>query len=183
MSVSLVARRDALSQAGECAVTVHYVENALLNSLFGLLCWDAIFAGVPGAFFHPLQQDPADLYLPNFYAARSETFERCLARLDDDSCRLAIRRTFLRAAARLRGPWRCYHLDLRSTLLVLVMLVHGETIYDRMVVNTFDRLTADVDFPSIYARGRPPLRATDVLVPLLAGCCSMCLCLNDVESS
>jgi len=27
---------------------VHYVENALLCSLFGLLCWEAIFAPLPG---------------------------------------------------------------------------------------------------------------------------------------
>jgi hypothetical protein len=31
---------------------VHYVENGLINSLFGLLCWEAIFAPLPGAFFH-----------------------------------------------------------------------------------------------------------------------------------
>nr|BFE97144.1 hypothetical protein GCM10020185_76800 [Pseudomonas brassicacearum subsp. brassicacearum] len=30
---------------------VHYVENSLINSLFGLLCWPAIFAPLPGAFF------------------------------------------------------------------------------------------------------------------------------------
>ncbi len=29
---------------------VHYVENSLINSLFGLLCWPAIFAPLPGAF-------------------------------------------------------------------------------------------------------------------------------------
>ena len=29
---------------------VYYVENALVGSLFGLLCWDAIFAPLPGAF-------------------------------------------------------------------------------------------------------------------------------------
>ena len=30
---------------------VHYVENTLLCSLFGLLCWEAIFAPLPGSFF------------------------------------------------------------------------------------------------------------------------------------
>lgn len=30
---------------------VHYVENSLINSLFGLLCWPAIFAPLPGRFF------------------------------------------------------------------------------------------------------------------------------------
>jgi hypothetical protein len=35
---------------------VHYVENALINSLFGLLCWEPVFAALPGAFFHPFQR-------------------------------------------------------------------------------------------------------------------------------
>src|SRR5690606_152955 len=37
---------------------VFYVENTLINGLFGLLCWPAIFAPVPGAFFHPFQRGP-----------------------------------------------------------------------------------------------------------------------------
>src|SRR5690606_31738424 len=34
----------------------HYVENTLVNALFGLLCWDVLFAPLPGAFFHPFQR-------------------------------------------------------------------------------------------------------------------------------
>lgn len=34
----------------EDSAPVHYVENSLINSLFGLLCWPAIFAPLPGAF-------------------------------------------------------------------------------------------------------------------------------------
>lgn len=62
---------------------VFYVENALINSLFGLLCWPALFAPLPGAFFHPFQQGPADLYAPDFYPRRQELFDLCLAQLDD----------------------------------------------------------------------------------------------------
>ena len=60
---------------------VHYVENTLLCSLFGLLCWDAIFAPLPGAFFHPFHSGPVDLYSADFYPRREELFARCLARL------------------------------------------------------------------------------------------------------
>ena len=31
---------------------VHYVENSLINSLFGLLCWPAIFAPLPGCLLY-----------------------------------------------------------------------------------------------------------------------------------
>src|SRR5690606_33826958 len=49
---------------------VHYVENGLINSLFGLLCWEAIFAPLPGAFFHPFQRGPVDLHSEDFHQRR-----------------------------------------------------------------------------------------------------------------
>ncbi len=73
---------------------VHYVENTLLGSLFGLLCWDALFAPLPGAFFHPFHWAPADLGRPDFHQRRAELFAGCLAHLDGDGYRECIRRTF-----------------------------------------------------------------------------------------
>ncbi|MFI8981993.1 VRR-NUC domain-containing protein [Ectopseudomonas khazarica] len=72
---------------------VHYVENTLICGLFGLLCWEAIFAPLPGAFFHPFHTGPVDLHRADFHARRSELFAACLARLDDGSYRDAMRRT------------------------------------------------------------------------------------------
>ena len=69
---------------------VFYVENGLINSLFGLLCWEAIFEAVPGAFFHPFQRGPADLHAPDFHARRADTFARCLAQLDNADYRSTI---------------------------------------------------------------------------------------------
>ena len=69
---------------------VFYVENGLVNSLFGLLCWEAIFEAVPGAFFHPFQRGPADLHAPDFQARRADTFARCLAQLDSEAYRSTI---------------------------------------------------------------------------------------------
>jgi len=73
------------------AAPVFYVENALINSLFGLLCWPAIFEALPGAFFHPFQSGPADLGAPDFARRRAAAFDACLARLDDGSYRETIR--------------------------------------------------------------------------------------------
>lgn len=64
---------------------VFYVENALICSLFGLLCWDAIFAPLPGAFFHPFQSGPADLHDAGFAERRAQLFKRALTSLDDGS--------------------------------------------------------------------------------------------------
>jgi hypothetical protein len=73
---------------------VFYVENALVNSLFGLLCWPAIFAPLPGAFFHPFQSGPADLGAPDFVLRRQPLFDACLAELEDGRYRATIRQRF-----------------------------------------------------------------------------------------
>ncbi|MCA3776486.1 MAG: VRR-NUC domain-containing protein [Burkholderia sp.] len=83
------AVRDHLA---EPAAPVHYVENTLINSLFGLLCWEPVFAAVPGAFFHPFQRGPADLHAPDFGPRRAAAFDACFAQLDSGAYRDTIRR-------------------------------------------------------------------------------------------
>ncbi len=78
----------------ELQAPVHYVENTLINSLFGLLCWPAIFAPLPGAFFHPFQSGPADLHDEDFHARRAELFAECLGQLEDGRYQDSIRATF-----------------------------------------------------------------------------------------
>jgi hypothetical protein len=73
---------------------VHYVENGLINSLFGLLCWDAIFAPIAGAFFHEFQAAPADLHTCAFHSRRAAQFAACLGQLECDDYRHTIRRNF-----------------------------------------------------------------------------------------
>ncbi|SEL58893.1 VRR-NUC domain-containing protein [Halomonas daqiaonensis] len=85
------AVRDHLHHDG---APVHYVENSLLTGLFGLLCWEALFAPLPGAFFHPFHHGPADLFREDFVARRRALFDACLARLDDGRYREAIRATW-----------------------------------------------------------------------------------------
>ena len=69
---------------------VWYVENTLINSLFGLLCWNVIFMPLPGAFFHPFQQGPADLHSADFVARRRNEFTDCFAQLDSGEYRHTI---------------------------------------------------------------------------------------------
>lgn len=83
---------------------VHYVENALINSLFGLLCWEPVFAALPGAFFHPFQRGPADLHAPDFHARRAGQFATCLAQLDSGAYRESILR-HLHNKAGLQSPF------------------------------------------------------------------------------
>jgi hypothetical protein len=95
--------RDHLARE-EPHCTVHYVENGLINSLFGLLCWNAIFAPIPGAFFHDFQHGPADLKSPYFYERRRQRFAECFAALDSDRYQEIILRRFT-VKARTRAPF------------------------------------------------------------------------------
>lgn len=47
-----------------------YVENELLNGLFGLWLWPEMFRGSDGAFTNPFQAAPLDLYQDDFQANR-----------------------------------------------------------------------------------------------------------------
>lgn len=87
------AVREHLSRSD---APVYYVENALINSLLGLLCWDAIFAPLPGAFFHPFHAGPADLARPDFHSRRAELFRECLNKLGTEEYRDCIRSVYQR---------------------------------------------------------------------------------------
>lgn len=95
------AARDHLDSA---QAPVYYIENALINSLFGLLCWDAVFTALPGAFFHPFQRGPADLHAPDFHARRAAQFAACFAQLDSGAYRETIVR-HLASKAGLQSPF------------------------------------------------------------------------------
>lgn len=73
---------------------VHYVENGLINSLFGLLCWEAIFAPLPGSFFHPFQRGPVDLHSEDFHLRRAALFAACFEQLQDERYKLTIRQRY-----------------------------------------------------------------------------------------
>jgi hypothetical protein len=96
--------RDRLAQSAEGHSSIHYVENGLVNSLFGLLCWKAIFAPIPGAFFHDFQYGPADLASDCFVERRQSQFAGCLAQLDSHQYKTTIREC-LAAKSGIRCPF------------------------------------------------------------------------------
>ena len=55
-----------LSDPDRCS----YVENHLFLTVFGLIYWEVIFAPVDGAFTHPFQSRPHDLYEQDFLPLR-----------------------------------------------------------------------------------------------------------------
>jgi hypothetical protein len=111
--------RDYLAQQQGPASTVHFVENGLINSLFGLLFWDAIFAPIRGAFFHDFQYGPADLESGQFYQRRKRQFAEGFAKLDSGEYKIAIQRRFL-AKVGIQAPFVAWGL-LTERLLELAL--------------------------------------------------------------
>ncbi|CAB3750037.1 VRR-NUC domain-containing protein [Paraburkholderia humisilvae] len=124
-----------LDHLSEHDAPVHYVENGLINSLFGLLCWEPVFAALPGAFFHPFQRGPADLHAPDFHAKRAALFDQCLAQLDGTGYRTTILRHFDSKAGR-QSPfvfWNMLTRELLELALDCVPAAHLKLFCERLL--------------------------------------------------
>src|SRR5450631_2063145 len=103
--------RDHLARKLVDCDTVRYTENSLIPSLFGLLCWPAIFLAVPGAFFHDFQHGPIDLESGHFYRRRQKEFDECLSLLDSNGYARIIWEVFEQKWG-IQSPFvRWHHLD------------------------------------------------------------------------
>jgi hypothetical protein len=119
------------------ATRVLFVENLLVNSLLGLLCWEAIFAPVDGAFFHDFHAAPADLLEPDFVARRRDAFAACLTQLDSDRYRETILRVFA-AKAGIASPFVAWSSIERETLdlaLDCIPASHLRAFFDRVLAD------------------------------------------------
>lgn len=68
--------------AGLCTAsggTAWHLENDLPMAIFALAYWSWMFAPIEGAFLHPFQVGPRDLYWPDFFTARANTCSDPLA--------------------------------------------------------------------------------------------------------
>lgn len=126
---------------------VFYVENALANTLFGLLCWRAVFTPIPGAFFHPFHRGPADLHSADFHQRRQAEFAACLAQLDDGSYRDTIRRTYQDKAG-LQSPfvhWDGIGLDVIELALACIPPAHLRKWCERILADVKENRTGFPD--------------------------------------
>lgn len=68
--------------AGLCTAfggTAWHLENDLPMAIFALAYWSWMFAPIEGAFLHPFQVGPRDLYWPDFFATRANVCSDPLA--------------------------------------------------------------------------------------------------------
>lgn len=131
---------------------VHYVENSLMNSLFGLAFWEQIFAPVPGAFHHAFQSVPADMYQQGFRARREAMLDQRLTQLRTGS----LLPELLAACRRYRGydcrwvDWRLLDETLLQQLLCCIPAPQLLAVWERML---FDPGENRRGFPDLIALG------------------------------
>lgn len=128
--------RVAYEAAGQAA---HYVENTLFTGLFGLLFWDVIFAPSPGAFFHPFQRGPVDLFHSGFVEHRKQLISSRMAMLKRDAGWRDLVAFHFRTRAGISSHFVAWE-ALTAPLLQLAL----ERIPPRDLANVFARMFSDL---------------------------------------
>jgi hypothetical protein len=132
--------------------SVDYVENRLMNTLFGLAFWEQIFAPLPGAFHNPFQSVPADMYDPGFRRRRHRAVQARMKEL----AAIDLGRELSGAYQRYRGyhchwvDWRYLDIALVRRTLDILPAAHLLAIWDRML---FDPGENRRGFPDLIALG------------------------------
>jgi hypothetical protein len=134
---------------------VHYVENTLMNGLFGLAFWEQIFAPVPGVFNNPYQAVPSDMYEQGFAQTRADMLQSRLAEL-----RGADLASLLPATWRRYQGYQCRWVNWRYLDEALVA-ASARVIPATHLIATWERMLFDPGenrrgFPDLLALGREP---------------------------
>ena len=114
-----------------------YTENWLFTGLLGLLFWPVLFEPLPGAFFHPFQAGPADLYRPDFGARRQRQIEARLATLDSGEYRVLIKKCWQEkfGIACSLVHWPVISETLLDLALATIPAAHLKTIFTHLLAD------------------------------------------------
>ncbi len=135
--------------------SVHYVENTLMNALFGLAFWEEVFSPVAGAFHNPYQSLPSDMFEPGFRERRSELLQERW-----DTLRDADLGRELAAAYRRYEGYQCRWVNWRAVDEELVARA-AHIIPDSSLLAIWERMLFDPaenrrGFPDLLALGEAP---------------------------
>jgi hypothetical protein len=147
--------RDTAAALARDWQQVHYVENKLMCSLFGLAFWEEIFAAIPGAFHNPYQSVPMDMYEQGFSQRRHNRVALRLQQLADADLSAEL----VCAYNRYRG-YQCRWLHWR-TLDEDLVLAAGRIIPANHLLQIWQRILFDPGenrrgFPDLIALGEQP---------------------------
>ncbi len=137
---------------------VFYVENTLINGLFGLLCWNTVFAAIPGAFFHPFHVGPADLMREDFVERRQQAFDQCFALLQGNDYRQRILETW-REKHGIANPfivWPVLSEDLLIMAMDCIPAHHLERLFERLLNNLKEHRSGFPDLIRLHPNAAGP---------------------------
>jgi len=100
-----------------------------------LWCWEAIFAAIPGAFFHPFQPGPADLLHADFHHRRAPHFNSSMAQLGSGQYKDTILRNFA-CKAGIQSPfvaWDVVTTDVLNHALACIPAGHLDIAFKRLM--------------------------------------------------
>lgn len=130
-------------------LTALHIENHLFPGLFGLLFWEVIFLPIQGAFHHPFERGPADLYEPDFYNHRAQMFEARFNMLANSEYRADQLGLLFGAKQGITNPfvyWPAVSLDLFSQVMTQTPWSALEAIFRRLLKD-----------PKTFRKGFPDL--------------------------
>lgn len=148
--VELLTAAHLETEPGERWRSVHYVENSLMNALFGLAFWPVIFADEPGVFHHPFQRAPTDMYTGGFAARRQSMIKDHLLHLESEDLT-----TLLTSAYAQYHPFQNHWIDWRTISESLVRQA-TRAIPTEHLLSIWQRILFD---PQENRRGFPDLIA------------------------
>lgn len=131
---------------------VFYVENTLINGLFGLLCWHTIFKAIPGAFFHPFHTGPADLVREDFVSRRQAEFDQCFSALKNGNYRQKILDTYA-AKQGITNPfvtWQALNQELLTLALDCIPANDLQILFERLLLNIREHRSGFPDLIRLY---------------------------------
>ncbi|GGC01434.1 Fanconi-associated nuclease [Marinobacterium zhoushanense] len=134
---------------------VFFVENGLINGLFALLCWPALYAPLPGAFFNPFQAAPADLNSNDFVNRRHSLFEEALSSLATGEYKESIlerRRNKVGTACPFIN-WQLLGEELVSLALECIPARHLELFFRRLLEDIPAHRSGLPDLIQFFPRG------------------------------
>jgi len=126
-----------------------FAENWLWKSLFGLAFWDIVFSPVQGAFHHPFQFGPTDLYSPGFRPSREAAIRDRLDSLEANPDPGPDLMRIYEEKKGIANHFVGWPEDLRPSLELALSRLTG-----RHLAWVFDRLSRDL---RRYRRGFPDL--------------------------
>jgi hypothetical protein len=132
--------------------SVHFVENKLMNALFGLAFWEQIFAPVVGAFNNAYQGGPADMFEPGFRSRRQDLIGHRFEELRDRDLRAELTQIYRRYAG-YRNHWISWgdvDEDLVGRACVVIPKEHLLAVWERIL---FDPRENRAGFPDLLALG------------------------------